>query len=337
MPRKMTEIPVANVSGNDFAAAITGAVSGQLTFKPLGGEEAFTAPRSTNVMLFGEQASGKSYQIVQLLLHGYKVYVLMTDYAGSGLDTVYNYFHEHTDTKHLLKNFRVIDLTQFPSEDGTAWKAMEQFVRNPVTADPQIYEFDPDILFWDGGSSFQQSDLEDYLGSLDPIRRERGSSGVSEQRAEGLMLEQSDWGMVKNGTLKPLIRFLKLHNPRSGKRWSKVVTLLEDEKAKYENNRKVEGTEKVGPMLHGAAREIAGAGFSIALRSTRKSFGLSGVEYQLENSGANVMIKDRGFNLPSPVKADLGDIWDKYIAPKIGTAKTVLVEKALTKEAPTKD
>lgn len=323
--RKLSDIPAPVVSANPFIQAVTGSVKGAKTFEPRSGTDAFNMARSTNVMLFGSQGVGKTFQVIMLLLKGYKVYLLVTDYAGSGVDSIYNWFSDHPEHAHLLDNLRIIDFTRYESENGTSWKMFEQFIRNPGVADPEIYNFDPDILFWDGGSSFQQSDLEDYIGSMDPVRRDQGKN-VTEQRDQGLILEQSDWGMVKNGTLKPLIRFLKLYNEQTGKRWSKVVTFLEDEKAKYVNNKKEEGSETVGPLLHGAAREIASAGFSIALRVTKSEIGPN-KSYKFENSGSNVMIKDRGFNVPAYGKADLGELWESHIAPKIGTKKTATSER----------
>lgn len=274
---------------------------------PSGGREAFKKQSHCNMAIFGDQGTGKTTMIVQLLLEGYKIYAVNTDFARTSFDTVRNWFKNNPEHDSLLDNLRFVDLK---------YEGFTDFVRDPASIDNEIYTFDPDILFWDGASAFQQSDLEEYIGNMDPLRSERKSGEVSQQRSEGLVLEQSDWGMVKNGTLKPALKFLELHNVVTGKPWSKIVTFLEEEKSDYKDGKKVEGTAKTGPLLHGAARKVIMAGFSVGLRAKKSKFGKD-IKYQYLNEGDDLMVKDRGFQLPSTLDGDAGRLWKDYIEPKI--------------------
>ncbi len=295
-----------------LTSGLAGPVAGTRPSRPRGGTAGLAALRHCNTMVYGEIGTGKTYLIIQLLLAGVRVYYVNTDFGKTGPDTVYNYFKSHPEQASLLENFREV------SETGLDYKQFKQFARNPLALDPDIYTFDPDVLFWDGLSAFQQNDLETYIGGLDALRSGRGTSVVTEQREEGLVLEQSDWGAVRTGTLQPLNQFLELHNVVTGKLWSKVVTLQEDTKSDYgPDGKPVPGTAKTGPLLHGAARKIASAGFSVVLQAKKTTFG-DKTTFEYVNAGAQLMVKDRGYEVPARMEADFGKLWLGHIAPKIG-------------------
>lgn len=305
----MSKLPEVT-SSNRLAAAITGTVPGTRSYETVSLEDLMSRRRYTNIMLFGEQGTGKTYAVVGLLLSGLKVLIVNTDFARSGIDTITNWFIDHPECKHLQKNLCIVNL----GVDGVL-----DFVRNPQTVFPQIYEWEPDVLFWDGGTAFQ-SDFEEYVADMDPMNR-----NPTEQRQEGLALEQSDWGAVKVGTLRRLHGFLNLHNAVTNKKWSKVVTLLQDEKLDYAvddkgNSKPVPGTGKTGPMLHGAARKIAGAGFSIILQTVKRTLNDKDT-FTFVNRGSDLLTKDRGFGLPKTLEGDFEKVWKAYIEPRIAAVE----------------
>lgn len=305
MAKKINEIkaeaPTAPPS--DILASLAGPAT-RKTYQVRRGDD--SRARHCNIQVFGPWGSGKTYMNIGALRLGMKVLAITTDFGHGGFETIYNYFADNPSEAHLLANFREVALD---------YEGITQFVRDPCSIFPDIYEFDPDLIFWDGGSAFQQVDLEEYIGSFDPLRSEKkgGESAISEQRKTGLFLEQSDWSLVRNGTIRPIVRFLALHNERTGKRWSKVFTCAEESKEDKNNP----NAAKTGPLMHTAARKIVGGGFDIILETVRKDYGDSS-EYVYISRGADLMTKQRGYGLPTEMPADFAELWSRYIAPRIG-------------------
>lgn len=270
----------------------------------------FSEPRFCNIGVFGDQGTGKTEMIVSLLLEGLKVYGINSDFGGCGFDTVHNRFDAMTPDKHALRDDNFVSIRM-------NYKGVVQFMRDPASLDPGIYDFDPDIIFWDGFTAFQQADLEGYIADeMDPVRSHKNKDNVEQHREEGLFLEQADWGMIKNGTLKPLNGFFNLHNVKTGKPWSKAITFLEDKKDDWVDGKRVDNSGKSGPMIHGASRKLVGAACSIMLQTKKTEFG-NDVQYKYISRGPDLMIKDRSYGLPAEMQADAGLLWREYIAPRI--------------------
>ena len=305
--------PAPPIANPGEANALMGSLAGEVPkLRAKRGDKIAREPRSCNIMLFGEQGTGKTHLILTLLEAGLKVFVLMTDFAKSGLTTVYNYFETHPNKDHLLQNMVVVEL------DATG---VMQFVRQPNSVEIEladgtvtdIYTFDPDVLFWDGMTAYQQVDLEGLLGGDedDFFRKEQ---------------KFDYWKRNQNATLLPLVRFLTLHGGPN-KKWSKVVTTLSKKAYEYEdtgekdkNNQAIKnpiiGTNKDGPMLHTGARKISGAGFDLMLETTKANVG--GDTYQYISRSTEKMVKERGFALPDVIELKPGEnFWLKYIAPRI--------------------
>lgn len=297
MPRDIDTTTVPS----DLFSKIAGA-TGAKTYKAKRGAEMLTQTRGFNLLVFGKFGSGKTFIIVDMLRLGMKVLVINTDFGKNGLNTVYNYFADHPDEAHFLNNLVSYDLDL----DG-----FMKFCRNPESIVPDILEFDPDVIFWDGATAFQQADLEGAICGGDFMREDT---------------TYADWRKTRNGTVFPLMKLLEQHNP-NGKQWSKVVTTLEQEKGKYkkgatnEEKKKgldyIAGSEQTGPMLHTEARDLAGAGFDLVLQTFKQNFGDKD-KFLYQSRGADLLVKDRGFGLPTKMDANFKDIFEKYIGPKIG-------------------
>ena len=246
--------------------------------------------------------TGKTKIVIDLLLLGLKVQMIDTDFGGIGPETIRNYFIEHPEHLDLYQNnFRVVNLDV---------EGLMAFCRNPQNVISDIYEWGPDVLFWDGVSSYQQGELEASLCD-DDFKRDDA--------------DYSTWRGSRNGTIFPMMRFLKQHNTVTGKPWSKVITLLEDERVdrsksaskaeKKEGTDIIPGSETKGPMLNTTARELAGAGFSIVLRCVKQTIGRD-VKYIYQTSGKDIIVKDR-YGLPASLDANFGVLYTTYIEPKI--------------------
>lgn len=272
------------------------------TYKSRSGKEIRNESGSFNLLAYGEMGTGKTKIAIDLLLLGLKVYLIDTDFGRKAFETIRNYFQDHPDKMHLFDdNFRCIEL----DVDGVM-----SFCRNPESVEPGIYEWDPDVVFWDGLSAYQQGDLEAMLCNNEFKRDDN---------------DFSLWRGSRNGTLFPLMKLLNQHNTKTGKQWNKVVTLMEDERVdKRKSASKAEkksgedviaGSEHKGPMLNTTARDLAGAGFSIVLRCVKKQVGRD-VKFQYQTLGEKIVTKDR-YGLPPEVDGDFQKVYKQYIEPKI--------------------
>lgn len=270
------------------------------------GRKTLAEDRSCHIMFFGAQGSGKTRVVVDLLRLGLKVLAIRTDFGGAGFETVYNYFVDKPAEAHLLENLLEVSL----DFDGVL-----AFTRDPATIVPNINDFDPDFVFWDGLTSYQENDVEHEISKPgDEILREDST--------------WKDWRSSRNATVFPLDDFLRLKGT-SGKPWHKVVTTLEDKKGEYKMEKGfngqmervlVAGTEKIGPMLHTSARKIASAGFSIVIRTVVENIG--GKEaFKYQTKGFDLMVKDRGYGLDASMPADFEKIWREKIEPKVTGVK----------------
>lgn len=275
------------------------------------GDEILSNPRAVNIMFIGEIGSGKSHSVVDILLMGYKVFYISTDFGKAGEEAISNYFAMHSEEAHYYrKNFRILT----PSKED-AYDCIIQFMRNPEDVDPEIYNFDPDFLFWDGLSSYQQNDVEAKFAA----------------DADDVLMDDADWNTwrsTRNATLFPLNDFLELHNPKTGKPWHHIVTTLEQKKGEKVkvtgSNGKPEwdtkpGTEKIKPLLHTSAEKISLAGFSIAIRTIRQYMANEDkTTFIYENRGKDLQLKDRNYGLPVSISpASFRELWEKYILPRI--------------------
>lgn len=285
---------------------------GKKKYTVTSGQEMLDNASSFNLLLFGEYGSGKTFTVIGLLLLGMKVLVLNTDFGKNGINTVKSYFKDHPEHAHLLKNLRIVDLDL---------QGFMGFCRTPDTIVEDVYTWDPDVLFWDGATAFQQADLEAEICGNDFLRESS---------------DWADWRKTRNGTIFPLMKLMEQHNLTTGKRWSKVVTTLEKESmdkrrsASPDEKRKgldlIPGSEKRGPMLHTEARDIAGAGFDIIFQSLKQTIG-DKEKFLFQSRGKELMVRDRGFNFPARMDADFAAIFRQYIAPKTGWVESKGVEE----------
>lgn len=326
MPRSLAETKKGAAESasphetQDILSSLAGS-SGR-KYRAKSGALVFSEPRSASVMIFGPQGSGKTYTIVTLLKSGLKVFALNTDFGSEAFATVYHYFKAHPQEAHLLNNFADIKLDA---------QGLMEFCRHPQDFEVELpdgtvtdlYTFDPDALFWDGGTAYQQVHLEGDICGKDDYLREDTS--------------WKDFRSAQNGTLFPLDKFLNLSS-KSGKPWHKFVTFLDKkdyereltgEKDSYGNEikRLVPGSNKNGPMLHTGARKISGAGFSICLESSVEQFDQDKA-FWLTTSSPDKWVKSRGFELPSRINASKENWWAKYVAPKLTGLSTNVETKA---------
>ena len=242
------------------------------------------------LFLFGPAGSGKSFFIKDLLKNGWKVAVISTDIGGSGMAAVEAPLRRE-GSEAALENGVDIEIRSFEELDA--------FLRNPAKFWPEIYDWDPDIIYWDGFGAFQQIEINEYVGGMEG----ESKKGPSEQRGSGLKLEQSDWGLVMNATIRSLDRFCSLHNRKTGKIWHKLVSAHENIKSVQTGPTTSVLGEAKEPLLSGRGGIMARGAFDLILKTqVRKAKpteeGDSGgrvFEYCIAGH-ENLAAKNRGFD-----------------------------------------
>jgi hypothetical protein len=245
-------------------------------------------------MLFGPWGGGKTFTINHLLELGFKVLVLTTDIGGDGLNTVI-LDQKQKGNAHLLKNIRKVEVDDYD--------ACVSFIKKPEAYMTDLYDWDPDWVFWDGFSGFQQVSISEHVG-------DQGSEKAEEKgQNTDLQFEMSQWGQVRNATIRAVSNFLDIHNKKTGRKWHKILTCQENIRTKP--GKEGEGpVDTVSPLLQGAGGILMGAGFDFIWRVLSKTQGVGSKavsKHVFETKPSHERwSKSRGFEFPEVMDADFG-------------------------------
>lgn len=260
---------------------------------------------SINVLIFGNWGSGKTYTIRGLLELGLKVLYVNTDFGAGGLRAITIPLRQE-GKEHLLENLRHIPTFDL-LDDFSA------FMAKPEQIFPEIYEWDPDVIFWDGLHGFQQILIAQEITGLDT------KDGTRDIR-DDYSVDGKEWQLVRNATINGVHSFLKLNNRRTGKVWHHIVTCQEDiRNAKNEIGSAVNhvGVEQKVPLIQGSAQQIIAGAFDLIIRTKKDREGTH--KYVISGQGNSLRTKKRGFNLPDELPADFSSLW-----------KTLMEQEGLT-------
>jgi hypothetical protein len=287
-------------------------VSGMPTLKrPVAGFKKLSdqGARWIKILSFGHSGTGKTFFIIGLLLAGEKVLVIGTDLGGSGLAAVYNYLRDN-NLMHLADNLYFKDFMEY--------EELEEFTKKPEKQFPEIYDVGITWAVWDGFSGFQQVGLQEYVLGF---QSQTDEAKVSDGREAGMWAERQDWGMIRTGTVRPLNRFLNMHNRKDGTAWHKYVTALE-------NKPKEDALSKQtyrGPLVQGSASSLMAPAFDVIFecKVVNKGVGDEGERIYTYNCIGNtgLLAKSRGFNLSAVEQADPLTFWQKLKGQLGGVAK----------------
>ena len=271
---------------------------------PVARVQMFRADKRTDdpvkLMFYGDTGSGKTYVIIALLRLGLNVVYFSTEIGGSGLRTVKEIATEE-ELSHL-----------FEIEGLTDYKSLTTFLNNPEELIPEFYDTDIDMIFWDGGSEAQLVHLEEYIGESIMPKDERS---ISDARRSGLQLEQRDWSMVMNGTVRMVKDFMSMQNQKTGKRWHKIMTFKESEKERVEDptgsDAKPKFRAKNTMVIHGAAKKLVEGAFDFIVRARVKTSAVTKESEYLYCTlpSDSQTAKARGVKLPAEMPADMATLW----------------------------
>ena len=284
--------PEANTKAADFVA---------------GGVKTITAPRAkarnyaqedadlyVKIQLFGSPGTGKTFLGKALLELGFKVLFLTTDLGGDGLNSIVIPMRREGTWNKYRQNMRSVEIEGYDE--------VSSFLAAPESVFPDIYDWDPDFIFWDGLSGWQLIDIGEKVGEY------AVGDKASEAERDGLQMNQQKWGQIQRATFRGLSDFCAMRNIKTGRSWHKVATCLETLKSKGANSGGgfVEGRE---PYLQGAGGRMAMAAFDLVIRTAIMSSPLdedgSKREFWYILQGhQNLAAKVRGYQLPPKMKAD---------------------------------
>ena len=244
------------------------------------------------VLVFGTAGSGKTTIIKSLLELGFKVLVLSTDLGGDGLNAIIIPMRREGTWKKFRHNLRSVEIEGYDE--------VSNFFAHPETSVPDIYDWDPDFVFWDGLSGWQINDVGTKVGEFE------SGKNASEAEREGLQMNQQNWGQIQRATFRGLSDFCAMRNVKTGKIWHKVATCLE--KITLKSNGAGGFAESKEPYLQGAGGKMALGAFDIIVRTTLTSSPTdedgSTREYNYVLKGhQNLAAKVRGFDLPAKMPA----------------------------------
>lgn len=181
---------------------------------------------------WGLSGSGKTFLLAVLAEAGYKILITDSDVGGSGHNTILSYLKAKGKFE-LRKNIARLPI---PSYD-----AAESFLENPAAywkanapGQPALWEWNPEIVAWEGFGNFQQIHIWDKAVSLTGGKTNKDGSDY-----DGLALATMDWGLVQKATHQCIDSFCRIQNPFTGFTPHKIYQAHVDDRAVDMEGRKV--------------------------------------------------------------------------------------------------
>lgn len=253
----------------------------------------------------GPPGSGKTRFLKGPLLLGQKVFLLSSDAGGSGSSTIRQELIREGHKAALENLFEFEVSTSSPYED------VADFLEDPACIDldgKTIYDWDPDMIAWDGFSNWQMVHLDKYILDFAP-----GTSNSSEFRREGLKAEQQDWDAIKRATARHLGSFCGLHNVKTGKKWNKYVTFYE----KPPEANSITGLIERTALIQGSIKNFTGGYFDVFFfcrKNKKKANADEGANFDYLMESASHAVKTRGYKFNDIEEADPLKLWQKILS-----------------------
>lgn len=257
----------------------------------------------SKIALVGPTGTGKTRTVKGLLENGERVFVVSTDYGGSGLDTVRNELRREGKTD-LLENLTEIEINSH--------EVLCDFIEDPQIVSINglsFWDWSPTVLFWDGVSNWQMNILDEYILDMRP-----GTQGSSEARLKGLRAEQQDWDSIRRGTARTIHAFMGIHGPSS--KVHKFLTFYEKEPEED----KATGEYTRAPMLQGGAKAFTPGAFDLIIYTQRVGKG-ENIAYEYVMNSTKHRTKTRGYAFRDREPADMKVLWAEIQRQRATTAK----------------
>lgn len=258
------------------------------------------------LMIFGEPGSGKSKFLSNLVaIHDEKLLVISTEQGGGGLITVANDLEARGMIDKFRSNVFSIDLADYK-------QVLEVFLRDtdPKTGKkvprlysfyPELREFRPTVLVWEGLTNFQQA-----LVNLELLGEKEMEMEEKERWAY--------WGTMKTTTFRIHHDFLSCTDPDY--QWHHILTIHETEDAERDSKGKVTKVLGVKPEIQGGGTRAIYQAYNLIIRTTKsrkedvitKDVSTT-YEYHTKARATEEWEKCRGYELPGTFPADSALVW----------------------------
>lgn len=259
------------------------------------------------ILLFGPSASGKTFGLVDLIAHGERLLVISTEQGGNGLDTVRNELARRGTPELFEERVRILD-------PKTHEQTQRLFSKTKVDGkyQPQLYfdypeikDFRPTTLVWEGLTDFQDTQVHRHLV---------GDQDIADVYADA----RHYWGDLGKHTSLMHGDFLNLTDPDYD--WNHILTVHEKEVwATDDKGNRVKGATKplkITYKLSGSFDPKAAYDLVIRVRRDTKTdlsnpMGAPLVihTYQVTAGAEKADVKKRGYDLPDEFPADMVRVW----------------------------
>lgn len=167
------------------------------------------------ICLIGKPGSGKTNALAELILAGYKVFMVNTDAGGdNGINTIKaRVLSAGKSLQYMLDHFRWITV-EVGDQVGEGRSALVEFLHSMRNSECEVWDFDPDVLVWEGFATYQGSYIIDEFDESD-----------------GSVSNFKEWGKIQTATIRDTEAFFKVRNPRNGKKPYRIVTCQEGQKS----------------------------------------------------------------------------------------------------------
>lgn len=244
-----------------------------------------------NILLVGKPGSGKTNALAQLVLAGYKLFIVSTDAGGdNGINTIKaQVIAAGKDLEYLRAHLRWVHV-DIGDQVGEGRSALLEFLKD-LRKEGAFGEFTPDVLVWEGLSNYQANYIVDEFdaddGSVDNFKQ---------------------WGKISTATVRDLEYFFKIPVPY------RIVTCQEGQKSV-----KVKvGVDAQGkPIMEDRRVDTGGAAIKTgALRSVLAAFDLV-ILLNTDADGKKIYSIDskkdgegkKRVNLPEVMPPDFMKVW----------------------------
>ena len=249
------------------------------------------------LMVFGDVGSGKTYAFADLVTSGERLLVVTTEEGGGGMITLANELARRGNGELYRTNVFVVTLYEYKSvleafkmvtnkETGKKEPALYKYY-------PELREFAPTVLVWEGFTNFQTALADEEILGNDEMKIDAADGG-----------RHGYWGELLKISRRILQDFQSCSDPDHP--WDHVMTVHDAEDWEYVDNKK---TKFLGlkPAVMGQAQKNLERAHDVILhlmKVEKKGPSGSSVNYLYEAT------KTRGHELPlGTFPADMKMVW----------------------------
>lgn len=275
--------------------------------------------QGVKLLIYGPIGSGKTYGLTDLVLLGERLLVVSTEQGGNGLVSIRNELLKRNKPELYDTHIRSLDLSEYDQVQQAFAKAKDAEGRlYPALYDiyPELREFQPTTLVWEGLTNFQLQHINNHL-LKDHLRVEDSPKFES---SKGGTDKYAYWGAVGRALSKTHQAFITLTDPDMD--WNHILTV--HDKAEWKRDEKgnrAPGQKKpiaIDLALQGSGDKAVKEAYDLIVltrkdevRDIKQPLNPPSFRhvYQVVGGSNEATVKSRGWDLEPEFDADLGRVW----------------------------